>query len=325
MRSREPITMPSRLFRLWAIPWATAPIVAARRDSSRRRWSSRFSWFTAAKRSCVWTRATVSSKSIGFVMKSTAPTPRPASLLSFVVRAVTKMTGIERVSLLAWRRWQTSIPSMSGIMRSRRMRSGFLTFTCSSASRPLLAVVTCSPTRSSLRLRSWTLIGWSSTTRMVALDMAGRRFGKQDGARWPGRKPRRSLSGGLPQAEGFDSVPHKHGHRHRADAAGHRRDLRGQGRHRLEMDVADKPVSGLLRGIGHPVHTDVDHDHPGLDHGGRDKLGPAVRRDQDVGLARDRRQVDRAGVADGDGRVRPRLLAEREEGGWLADDQRAAA
>jgi len=41
---------------------------------------------------------------MGFVMKSTAPTPRPSSLLSLVERAVTKMTGIERVSLLAWRR-----------------------------------------------------------------------------------------------------------------------------------------------------------------------------------------------------------------------------
>ena len=98
-------------------------------------------------------------------------TLRPSILPSLEVRAVMKMIGMDFVSSSACRRWQTSMPSMSGIMTSSRIRSGRSRLTKSRASRPLYAARILIPSRSSLRFRSWTLMGWSSTTKMAGLDM----------------------------------------------------------------------------------------------------------------------------------------------------------
>jgi len=92
-------------------------------------------------------------------------------LLSLVVLAVMKMTGIERDSSSACRCWQTSIPSMSGIIRSRRIRSGFPRLTESRHSVPFLAVAVWIPRLSRPLLRSWMLIGWSSTISTVGAGM----------------------------------------------------------------------------------------------------------------------------------------------------------
>jgi len=68
---------------------------------------------------------------------------------------------------------------------------------------------------------------------------------------------------------GLDGVLHQHGDGHRADAAGHGRDLGNEGRNRREVNVTGEAVSGFLGRIGDAVDADVDDDGAGFDHVGR--------------------------------------------------------
>src|SRR5687767_15056599 len=122
------------------------------------------------------------------------------------------------------------------------------------------------PSRSNFRFRSWTLMGWSSTTRMEGAAIG---CGKKAGCR-PGSKLLRAAL-----AERLDRVLEQHRHGHRPHAAGNRGNFRAERGHGGEMNVAGESVTGFLGRVGDAVNTHIDHDGAGLDHVGRDELGAA--------------------------------------------------
>lgn len=75
----------------------------------------------------------------------------------------------------------------------------------------------------------------------------------------------------------FDRVVQEHGNGHRADAAGNGGNKRGLFLDRLEIDVADKAKSLLLRRILDAVDAHIDDDDAFFDHVGGDRVGPAGR------------------------------------------------
>src|SRR4051812_48840275 len=81
-------------------------------------------------------------------------------------------------------------------------------------------------------------------------------------------------------------VREQHRDRHRADAAGHRRDRGGLLSHRLEVDVTDETVLGAIR-------ADVDHDDALANHLCRDELRPPDGGNEHVRPAADLREVAR--------------------------------
>ena len=125
-------------------------------------------------------------------------------------------------------------------------------------------------------------------------------------------------------APGFDRVVHQHGDRHGADATGHGRDARTPRAHAREMHVAGETVASFFGGIGDAVDADVDDHGAGFHHVGRDKLGAADGGDEDIGLARDRSKIARAGVADRNGGVGAGFFLQREQGDGFADNERSA-
>ena len=108
-------------------------------------------------------------------------------------------------------------------------------------------------------------------------------------------------------------VDEQHRARHRAHAAGHRRDRRRLRADGLEVDVADEAVADA-------VGADVDHHRALGDHVGGDRVRPPDRGHDHVGLAADRAEVARARVAVGDRRV-GRQQQRRDR---LADEDRPA-
>jgi len=77
-----------------------------------------------------------SASIIGFEIKSSAPASRPLMRSSNSVRTVIMMTGMKRVFSLFLSSRQIAKPSMSGIMASSRIRSGFMDWIFSRACRP---------------------------------------------------------------------------------------------------------------------------------------------------------------------------------------------
>ena len=99
----------------------------------------------------------------------------------------------------------------------------------------------------------------------------------------------------------------------RADTARNRRKSGRDLRHR-GVDVARETP------VGRRVRAHVDDRGAGGDVTGADQPGPAGRRDQDVGLPGDRREVRGTRVADRHGGV----AVEQQVGGWLPDYDRTA-
>src|SRR5882724_2954521 len=132
--------------------------------SSRRRHSSIIIFRRTSER----TRANSASSLTGLVRKSSAPASRPRTRSFGSERAVTMTTGMCRVRGLALMRWQTSKPSMPGIMTSSRTMSGALAAMASSAAAPLSAVMTSKYSAESLASSRRTFAGISSTTRTRA-------------------------------------------------------------------------------------------------------------------------------------------------------------
>ena len=117
-----------------------------------------------------------------------------------------------------------------------------------------------------------------------------------------------------PRAGGGQRVDEQHRDRHRADAAGHRRDRRG--------DLAPPPRSRRRRTRPSSVRfmpTSITT-APGLTVSAPSSFGTADGGDQHVGAAADGGEVAGARVADGDGRVR----GEQQPRDRLADEVRAA-
>src|ERR1700720_1061192 len=79
------------------------------------------------------------------------------------------MNGSSLLSLFALRRRTTSMPSIFGIITSRRIRSGQERSTASKAACPSLAPSTTYPRASSRARSSSILSSWSSTTRIRPL------------------------------------------------------------------------------------------------------------------------------------------------------------
>ena len=119
---------------------------------------------------------------------------------------------------------------------------------------------------------------------------------------------------------GLNRVDHEHGDGHGADAAGDGSDDGSLLLHAVEVDVADEAIAALLRGVFDTVDADVDNRGAVLDHVGRDGVGPSGGNNEDVGLARERGHVLRAGMADRDGGVGVLLLLEQHVGNRFADD-----
>jgi hypothetical protein len=108
-------------------------------------------------------------------------------------------------------------------------------------------------------------------------------------------------------------VGQQQGVRERADAARDGRDGRSHRSDALELDIPhDRPVDH--------VDSDIHDDHPAPDHAARDEARMSGRHDEDLGGLDVLRQVSRARVAHGHGRV----LADEEEGRRHADHGRAA-
>ena len=87
--------------------------------------------------------ATSSLWSMGFAIKASAPTSNALMRLSLSpFKAVTKTTGILFVILIVFNFRHTSKPSMSGIMMSSSITSGFSEMANSIPCSPLVAVIT---------------------------------------------------------------------------------------------------------------------------------------------------------------------------------------
>src|SRR4051812_39061153 len=147
------------------------------------------------------------------------------------------------------------------------------------------------PSRSNLRFSNWTLMGWSSTTRIEGAAMSVEQNGLACAAQ-------ARHSSGLELVEDgclarrlqpirLHRILHQHGHGHRTDAAGYRRDFGAQRRNRVELNVARKAITGFLRRVRYAVDPHVDDYDPGFHHVSRDELCPSNGCDQDVGLSRD--------------------------------------
>src|SRR5581483_8740199 len=106
----------------------------------------------------------------------------------------------------------------------------------------------------------------------------------------------RALHASLPLRRG-DRIDQQHGHGHRPDAAGHRRDVGRLLAHALEVDVADELA------VGQAVDADIDDHGAGLHHLRQDQIGHAGGDDQHVGEQRELREVTGRGVTDAYGRV----------------------
>src|SRR5215467_7251643 len=153
-----------------ALPWSFSDAASADissnwpQVSSRRRHSSIIIFRRTSER----TRAKSASSLTGLVRKSSAPASRPRTRSLGSLRAVTMTTGMCRVRGLALMRWQTSKPSMPGIMTSSSTISGALAAMASSAALPLSAVMTSKYSAESLASSKRTFAGISSTTRTRA-------------------------------------------------------------------------------------------------------------------------------------------------------------
>ena len=99
-------------------------------------------------------------------------------------------------------------------------------------------------------------------------------------------------------------VVEQHCHGHRPDASWHRGDCAGDGCNCIEIDVSDQSVAAFARGIVDAIDADIDHGGASMNHIGGDRVGPAGRGDENVGLPCDGWKVGGVGVADGDGGVR---------------------
>mmetsp|Transcript_8990 Transcript_8990/g.27978 ORF Transcript_8990/g.27978 Transcript_8990/m.27978 type:complete len:634 (-) Transcript_8990:72-1973(-) len=122
---------------------------------------------------------------------------------------------------------------------------------------------------------------------------------------------------GLPRE--IQDVAEQNGEGDVAHAARHRRDLRGYFHGLVEADVPHDPHRARL-GVRGAVHAHVDHHSAGLEPGALDQLRTAGARHQDVRTAHDALDVERLGVADGDGAV-----VGREERGDGRPDRVGAA
>src|SRR5919198_126001 len=123
-----------------------------------------------------------------------------------------------------------------------------------------------------------------------------------------------------PPARGGDGVLHQHGDREQADAAGHGRQAARHAPDLRRVHVARERVAALAQGlqppfgvfaeklahqrlVRHAVHPDVDDGRARPHVLAAYEARAPDRRDEYVGLPRHRRQVARARVADGHGRV----------------------
>lgn len=95
---------------------------------------------------------------MGLLMKSTAPRARPYSSSVSSCWAVTKMTGMSRVSGSALSCWQTSWPLMPSMMTSSKTRSGSGLRQRASACSPLVAMKISHSSRKS----------WCSSLMLIA-------------------------------------------------------------------------------------------------------------------------------------------------------------
>src|SRR5712671_2107341 len=114
------------------------------------------------------TRALSTTSDTGLVRKSSAPASSPRTRSAGLSSAVTITTGMKCVAGLAFRRRQTSKPSMSGIITSSRMMSHSARAQIASASAPLHAVSTSKYSADSRASKSFTLAAISSTTKTRA-------------------------------------------------------------------------------------------------------------------------------------------------------------
>src|SRR5260221_6832461 len=133
---------------------------------------------------------------------------------------------------------------------------------------------------------------------------------------------RRRQGDAAPQAGSVQRVLEQAGDRHRADAAGHRRDRPGDGERLGEGDVADDaPLAGLpYSGALDAVDADIDHRRARLEPGAADEFRPADRGDDDIGAAAQFGQIAAARMRHRDGAA----LAQQQQRHRLADDVRAA-
>src|SRR5216684_781887 len=139
--------------------WAKRPQTSSRSCSSS---------IIRLRRTSERTRAKSAMSLTGLVRKSSAPASSPVSRSAASDRAVTMTTGICAVVGSALSRRQTSKPSISGIMTSRRTRSGSSARHRRSAEAPSAALRTSKYSLASLAPSSLTLTSTSSTTRMRA-------------------------------------------------------------------------------------------------------------------------------------------------------------
>ena len=104
---------------------------------------------------------------------------------------------------------------------------------------------------------------------------------------------------------GSDGVVQQHRDGHGTDAARHRRDGTRLFAQAFEIDVADQAVASFSGWVRNLVDPDVDDDSALSNHVRGEGVGSACHHHDDVGLTCEPRDVARAGVADGDRRVRP--------------------
>ena len=117
----------------------------------------------SARLICVVTLLRSFSIMMGLLMKSLAPSWNPFEMSCSELRAERMMMGRSFVSSDARRRRMTSNPSIPGIMRSRRRRSGFFCAMASRAACPPLAVRISKVYRESIYLIRRKFRGTSST------------------------------------------------------------------------------------------------------------------------------------------------------------------
>src|SRR5205823_9101661 len=115
-------------------------------------------------------------------------------------------------------------------------------------------------------------------------------------------------------------IPHQHRDRHFADAARDGGDERRNVLDAVKIDVADEPSAALLRRVGNSIHADVDDDCATLHHLRGDHEWPASGDDENVGTTSVHREVARAAVTDGHGRIGEWTILHHQCSHRLADD-----
>ena len=90
---------------------------------------------------------------------------------------------------------------------------------------------------------------------------------------------------------GVQSILHEHRHCHRTNTARHRTDSAAYFRYVFKINIPNNCIAIFLGGVGNSIDSNIDDYRSGLYHVGSNKFRLTNRRNDDVGLTNNRRQI----------------------------------